>query len=149
FQYREQGFDRTAGPAGRGTVSRSGFAGLQFDVTERLTVYGQGMWGRTESLQEKGLRFQPILAILWYPSVFRQNAFLPDEVAQIMDENGLQSFPLYKSGTLDGFNDAGGAEHSRDVFSNWNWSGGFEYVIPGIGWDLQASFQNGRAKRNS
>lgn len=149
FQYREQGFQRTAGPSGRGTVSRSGFVGLQFDASERLEVYGQAMWGRTESLLEKGLRFQPILSILWFPSVFRENAFLPDEVAQIMDESGRQSFPLYKSGTLDGFNDAGGQEHSRDVFSNWNWSGGLEYMIPGLDWNLQASYQSGRAKRNS
>src|SRR5690606_35807737 len=75
--------------------------------------------------------------------------FLPEDVAQIMDENDLRSFPLYKSGTLDAWNDAGGQEHSRDVFSNRNWSSEIDYTIPGLEWNLQASFQKGTTTRNS
>ena len=149
FQYRQQGFDRTAGPSGRGIVSRSAYFSAQYDVNDRLSVFGQAMWGRTESIMEKNLRFQPILSIIWNPSVFRENPYLPAEAAQIMDANGLQSFRLYKSGTLDAWNDAGGQEHARDVFSNGNWSVGFEYLIPGVEWNLQASFQKGRSNRNS
>lgn len=149
FQFREQGFGRTAGPKGRGAVARSGFLGLQYDVNDRLQVHWQGMVGRTESLTEKNLRFYPILTILWFPTVFRENAFLPDEVAQIMDENGLESFPVHKSGSLDGFNDAGAKERSRDVFTNWNWRIGVDYTIPGVEWDFQASWQRGESKRNS
>src|SRR5690606_17880641 len=38
---------------------------------------------------------------------------------------------------------------SRDVFTTWSWNAGFDYTIPGIEWNLQASWQTGESKRNS
>lgn len=151
FQYRERGFDRNVGPSGNGVVTRSGLLGAQYDVNERLQVFWQGIAGRTESIREDGIRFAPALAesLDWAPTIFQDNAFLPASVRQTMISNGIQSFRLSKVGSLTPFQDAGAKERSHDVYTTWNWSTGFDYTIPGVEWDLSASYQKGQSHRNS
>jgi outer membrane receptor protein involved in Fe transport len=148
-EVRKEAFNRVAGPAGAGTVSRSGLFGAEYEFTDRLSMHWQGMVGRTESIREKSMRFYPVLNAGWTPIIFKENAYLPDSVRQIMTDNNLASFQMAKQGSLSPWHDIGSDEASRDVFTNWNWKLGLDYTIPGLEWNLQASYQQGESTRNS
>lgn len=122
---------------------------MQYEFTDRLSMHWQAIIGRTESLREKNMRFYPILNSGWTPIIFSDNAYLPESVRQTMIENNLESFQLRKQGSLSPWHDIASNERSRDVFTTWNWKLGVDYTIPGLEWDLQASYQKGESKRNS
>ncbi|HWK54819.1 MAG TPA: TonB-dependent receptor [Hyphomicrobiales bacterium] len=148
-ELRKEGFNRVVGPNGAGAVSRSSFVGMKFDLTDRLAMRWEGMVGRTESIRDKNMRFYPILNSGWTPIIFRENAYLPDEVRQVMLDSNLESIQVRKQGSLTPWHDIGSDERSRDVFTTWNWNAGIDYRIPGVEWDLQANWQTGKSKRNS
>ncbi|MDT8397519.1 MAG: TonB-dependent receptor [Pseudomonadales bacterium] len=143
-----QAFD--SGLDGNEVEQRSGFIGLQYDVSENFKVFGQALLGRTES-NSFGRRGLPHLQTnTWFGTVFAENAFLPDNVRQAMIDEGLSSIRIDKLGQLRGpdnnnwFDD----RDNKDVARSWSASGGFDAVLPN-GWDLRASFQHGDSKVTS
>lgn len=148
-EMRKQGWTRTIGPRGNEAISRSAFLGLQYELTDRLSIYGQGMWGRTETNKTQNLRFYPFLEFAWTPTIFADNAFLPEEVRQVMEENGIPSFQLRKGGSLSPFQDVGSNEKGRDEFTNTTFKLGIDYTIPGVEWNLNAFWQRGESERES
>jgi outer membrane receptor protein involved in Fe transport len=148
-EVRQQAFSRVAGPSGNGALSRSGLFGAEYEVTDRLAVHWQGIVGRTESLRAENMRFYPVLNAGWTPIIFKENAYLPEAVRQIMLANNLNSFQLRKQGSLAPWHDIASNERSRDVFTSWNYKLGVDYTIPGIEWNVQASYQHGASTRNS
>src|SRR5690606_15489349 len=68
-------------PSGNEVVQRSGFAAIQYEVSDSLTAFAQVMAGRSES-NSVSQRGGNSLQDGWYATVYRENAFLPASVAQ-------------------------------------------------------------------
>ncbi|MDT8397692.1 MAG: TonB-dependent receptor, partial [Pseudomonadales bacterium] len=144
----------TGGPSGAETINRSFFLGGKYDVTDTFSVYAQGMAGRSES-NNRTNRGGFSLQDGWFATVFRENAFLPDEVAAAMDAAGIDSFQLHKLGSFIGSNDIFDEREDRNVFTSVSWSVGFDADLPALpwggggGWHARGSWQSGRSDKNS
>lgn len=130
-------------------VGRSGFVGVQYDLTDSITVFGQMMTGRSES-NNQDHRGTYELENPWTATVYRNNAFLPASVAAIMDAQTppMTSFQMDKIGTFYNQPNIGFDERDHNVFRTDSWSVGFSAVLPN-GWDLTGSWQSGESEKRS
>jgi iron complex outermembrane receptor protein len=66
------------------------FSYLDWEVNDRLTVYFQGLLGENELLQANTPAV--MFPTAWQATIYRDNAFLPEDLRQIMIDEGLESF---------------------------------------------------------
>lgn len=134
------------GPSGNEVVNRSGFLGAKYDVSNSLSAFAQVLVGRSES-RFRTMRGGTELSDGWHMNVYRDNAFLPEEVGAAMDEAGITSVQLWKNGGLiENLNSDIHQGESSGVFTTWAWSVGFDAVLPN-GWDWRASWQSGESHK--
>lgn len=144
----QRAIDDNASPVtGAAVVNRSGFFGARYEVSESLTLFGQAMVGRTESAQTGRHSSYSMGPPSYALRIFRDNPYLPAEVASIMDEYGLAHFDLNKSSSSVG-NLTAGIEDSRTVFTTESWQTGLDFAFPN-GWDLRASWQSGESRKRA
>lgn len=140
---------------GNGVDNRSGFLGLQYEVSDNLSIFGQALIGRTESTDQE-FRGNFAMSSLWTLTIFRENPFIPGyisetesvpgSVAGIMDANGVDSFRLAKIGGYPGELGPGSNEYSKTVFSTESYSAGFDYTFDNS-WNLRGSYQTGESRK--
>ncbi|HWK55125.1 MAG TPA: TonB-dependent receptor, partial [Hyphomicrobiales bacterium] len=135
------------GVAGNEVVSRSAFLGIKFDVSDNLSLFAQALAGRSES-NSVSYRGGASLQDGWFATVFRDNAFLPDNVAQAMDAAGIDSFQLHKLGAYENSLEPGLGSDNKGVFGTYSWSVGFDAVLPND-WDLHGSWQSGESHKRT
>jgi iron complex outermembrane receptor protein len=143
----EQAFD--GGPSGAEVVQRSGFGALKFDVTDNTQLFGQMMIGRTES-NTYGRRGNPEMGQQYFGTIYRENPFLPPELAAEMDRLSLSSVRIDKIGQVRG-SDKSNFYDGRDdsnISAMWSTSAGFDTKLPN-GWDLRGTYQYGESKLTS
>ena len=132
---------------GREVVNRSGFGGLQYEFSDRLTIFAQALSGRSESRWTNlvgGMNFDGG----WHGKAFRKNPNLPASVQQAMDDAGVDVVQIWKSEVpADPHNLSHGFEESG-VFTTWALSAGFDFEFEN-GWDLRASWQSGESHRRT
>src|SRR5690606_12378321 len=74
---------------------RNAFAYLSYDATPNLTLFAQGLLARATTDQpDHGGRFANVQGTDTRITVYRETAFLPAAVAQIMDDERLASFQM-------------------------------------------------------
>jgi len=134
------------GPYGAETIGRSAFTALKYDFTDRVSGFAQALVGRSES-NSPGRRTRYLLRDSWYATVYRDNAFLPADIAAAMDEAGIDSFQLHKAGAFVGDNNIGMGD-GMERFTTYSWSVGIDAVLPND-WDLRASWQSGKSDNNA
>ncbi len=135
------------GVDGAEVVGRSGFLGLQYELTDNIEIFGQIMVGRSESNNDnKRGRYE--LESPWTATVFRDNAFLPANVAALMDQSGLTSFQMNKVGSFWGVPEIGDDAREHNVFSTQSWSVGFNADLNDV-WSLTGNWQKGESMRLS
>ena len=122
------------------------FAYLDFDVTPNVNIYVQGLAGMsTVDQPDHGGRFANVSGIDTRITIFRENAFLPAAVRQIMINEGLQSFQMNVTGDREGLGResrlkqdnhtySGTVGFSADIvrgglFNSWQADGYFQYGI--------------------
>jgi iron complex outermembrane recepter protein len=136
----------TPGPiSGNGVENRTGFFGVQLQATESLRLYAQGMVGRTESRNFGYFTGAP-MSFPWSHTIFRDNPFLPDNVAAIMDAEGRTQFTLNKVGNYLGNLEPGAGTDTRTTFTTESYSVGFNFDLPN-GWALTGSWQTGESRK--
>jgi outer membrane receptor protein involved in Fe transport len=124
----------------------SGFAYLDFDATPSFTVFLQGLAGQSMTDQpDHGGRFANVTGIDTRITIYRENAFLPEAVRQIMVNENLASFQMNVVGDRAGLGRA-----SRLKQDNHTYSGtlGFEWDVPAgpfDGWQVDGYAQYGTA----
>ena len=77
----------------------SAFTHLTFEVNDNVSAFVQGLYGYNETSYlspPAGAQFGT-----WAATIYRDNAFLPDSIRQIMEENNIESFRFGRSGDLD------------------------------------------------
>ncbi len=136
------------GIGGSDALQRSGFLGLQYQVNDTLSLFGQAIVGRTRAwdVLERGgvLHFGG-----WSPTIYVENPFLPDNVRQIMIENDLSSFNLQKNGTFVGVNEAGYNRENSKTIDTASYSAGFELDLPFRDWHVRGVYQTGESEREN
>lgn len=100
YQYNE--LATRGGVRGNEVDQRSFFVGVKYDVADRLSIQAQTVNGRTES----GFYHQPsnmaIVGPLYAWTIFRENPYLPQQLADEMDRVGLDSIQMTSTGIVDG-----------------------------------------------
>jgi len=134
------------GPYGGETVGRSAFTALKYDFTDNLSGFAQALIGRSET-NSPGRRSRYNLQGTSFATVFRDNAFLPAEVAQAMDDAGITSFQLHKQGSFIGDNNIGLGD-GTERFTTFSWSVGLDARLPND-WDARISWQSGQSDNNA
>jgi outer membrane receptor protein involved in Fe transport len=125
------------------------FLNLDFDITNRTTAFVRAMAGENNSYMHNvngGLG--PSLMGIWRATIFRDNAFLPPNVRQAMDDQGLTSFRMDKNGALAGRNNyqdnyTDGTEVIQRILS-----GGFEHSLAND-WSLSGFIQYGKSDKEA
>ncbi len=124
----------------------SGFAYLDFDATPNLNLYVQGLWGQSMVDQpDHGGRFANVAGIDTRITIYRENAFLPAAVRQIMVNENLASFQMNVVGDRENL---GRESHVQQDNRTQSGTIGFKYVFPkGFleGWHVDGYAQYGTA----
>lgn len=135
------------GASGNEVVQRSFFGGIKYDVSDALSLRAQVIAGRTEG-NSYGRRSQMTIAGTSYAyTLFRENPFLPAEVAQAMDEAGLDRITIEKRGQIrgPGLTNAYDDRGNRDISQMESFTAGFDWDI-NDNWHMTGNYQVGRSK---
>ncbi|MDY6982686.1 MAG: TonB-dependent receptor [Pseudomonadota bacterium] len=143
----EQAFD--GGPLGAEVVQRSAFAAVKYDISDSTNVFAQVMAGRTES-NTYDRRGNPEMGQQYFGTVYRENPFLPPELAAEMDRLGLTSLRIDKIGQLrgPGYDNFYDGRNDSNISQMWSSSAGFETEFEND-WLLRGTYQYGESKLTS
>jgi outer membrane receptor protein involved in Fe transport len=148
YKYYDLSTERTAGRGVRGNdvTQRSLFFGVQYDVSERFTIQGQTISGRSESSFYNQPSNMTIPGSLYAWTITRENPYLPQRLAVEMDRLGMTSFQMTSAGIIDGpglvniYDNRG----DRSVGELESHTIGFDFDING-NWQLSADYQSGES----
>ncbi|HEX7081989.1 MAG TPA: TonB-dependent receptor [Gammaproteobacteria bacterium] len=136
--------------SGAEVVGRALFLAAKYDFTDRLSMYAQVVDGRSES--NRTPRRADISGInmtaIWAPRISVDNAFLPQEVRDVLRANGLDEFNLQRSGAFLDEPDMGIDQRDHNVFTTRTYTVGFDYALTD-NWDLSGSYSDGETERLS
>jgi iron complex outermembrane recepter protein len=125
----------------------SAFLHLNYDATENLNLFVQGLAGQSMIDQpDHGGRFTGVAGIDTRITIYRENAFLPAAVRQIMINENLNSFQMNVTGDREGL-----GRESRLKQNNKTYSGtvGFNWEVAQDGplqdWHVDGYAQYGTA----
>ncbi|MDT8397804.1 MAG: TonB-dependent receptor [Pseudomonadales bacterium] len=123
----------------------SAFTYLDYDINDNVNVYVQGMYGNNKSNQPGG---SALMFSLWQAKIFQDNAFLPENIRQIMQDEGLESFGFSRLAS------SADVATQRSVNENNTFSAttGFKATIDqGMfrGWAVDGYYQYGRNERRT
>lgn len=137
------------GPIGQEVIQHSGFGGIKYDLTDSTSVFGQIMLGRTES-NSYNRRGNPEMGQQYFGTIYRENAYLPPELATEMDRLGLASVRIDKIGQVrgPGINNFYDDRDDSNISQMYSASVGFDHALAN-GWDLRGSYQYGESKLTS
>src|SRR5690606_1505310 len=84
------------------------------------------------------------------PTIFIDNAFLPETVRQAMIAEGVDSFTLQKIGQIRGPGNVNiyDGRDDKNISQMWSAAFGFDHTFAN-GWDLRGSYQYGESKLTS
>jgi len=137
------------GPFGSEVIQHSGFGGFKYDMSDNTEIFGQIMLGRTES-NTYNRRGNPEMGQNYYGTIFRENAFLPPELAAEMDRLGLASVRLDKIGQVRTNSNRNFYDDRSDsnISQMWSASAGFDHTFEN-NWNLRGTYQYGESKLTS
>ena len=138
------------GQVGNGVDQRTGFLGLKYDVSDNVTIFGQALVGRVESLNlaEHTGYSMGNQGPAYYLTVYRENPYIPAALASAMDAARITSFRIAKAGNYIGQYAPGSNEFTHTTFTTESWQLGFETELAN-GWDLKASWQSGESGKRA
>jgi iron complex outermembrane recepter protein len=142
--------NRAFGPGGANgneVKGRSAFVGVQYQLTDNVEVHGQVLLGRSES-NFASTRAGYEMEAPWTVTVFRDNAYLPANVAAMMDANKYTSIQVNKQGAFVGVPEIGFGQRDHNVFGTQSWSLGFTADL-NDNWRLTGNYQAGESSRRS
>ena len=133
------------GPFGAEVKEPSAFLGLKYDVTDRLRLFTQAMWGVSESnrYNRRGL---PHLQDIWFATIYSGNPYLPTAVQQAMTAQNVAAFKMLKLGQLKGMENWADNETEHNAHTMFTWSLGGEADL-WADWQVKVNWQAGRSHK--
>ncbi|MDT8397956.1 MAG: TonB-dependent receptor [Pseudomonadales bacterium] len=121
------------------------FTYWDYDVSDNLNVYVQGLWGKNQSTSTNlGGVFQGANRLV----IFKENAFLPESVRQTMEAEGRDSFTFNRIGGPD---DLAATAFTKTESNTFSGTVGFDLTIDQAGffqdWQVHSYYQAGRNKQ--
>lgn len=121
------------------------FLYADYDVTDNFNVFFQGIHGSSERFSTNlAGQFQFVFSPM---IIYSGNAFLPPEVQQVMDDEGISQFTLNRMGHSSDLA-KGGAGTTQDITMN-SGTVGFDYDIESggffDGWQVDGYYQKGKS----
>jgi hypothetical protein len=134
------------GPTGNEVSQRTGFVGLKFDATDRLTLTAQAMAGRSETSMVGQHSNMSIAGALYAWPIFRENPYLPPQLAAGMDAAGLSKINISTTGIIDGPGLINIYDNriDRSVQQQQIYTVGFDFDLDD-NWKLNGSYQYGKS----
>jgi len=122
------------------------FGYADYELTDNLTVFAQYVRGRNHQWQYN----TPRASLLGQPTgitIFADNAFLPDALRTVMQNNNIASFALRRTGSIEDI----GQQYFEDWVTQNVGTVGFNGEVAGdgflSGWKYDGFYQYGRSKR--
>lgn len=131
---------------GTGTKTQSAFLGAQYSFTDNFSVFGQFLFGRTDARNTSN-RGGSLLYSTWAPQIAVDNAYLPENVRQLMIANKLTSIGVHKNGSFAGLNDYGYDRTDSKVITTTSFAAGFDWDVGFRDWHLRGLVQEGTSER--
>jgi iron complex outermembrane recepter protein len=133
------------GPFGAEVKEPSAFVGFKYDVSDRLRLFSQAMYGVSESNQyhQRGL---PHLQDIWYGTIYSGNPYLPAALQQAMTAQNVVAFKMLKLGQLQGLDNWADDQTEHNSHTMFTWSIGGEADI-WSDWRVKLNYQQGRSHK--
>ncbi|MDY6949608.1 MAG: TonB-dependent receptor plug domain-containing protein, partial [Pseudomonadota bacterium] len=138
----------SGGINGEAANTQSAFFAAQYKLSDSFSVFGQFLLGRTDA-RSTANRGSTLLSTQWAPQIAVDNAYLPENVRQMMIDRNLQTITVHKSGTFAGVNDYGYGTTNSKVFRTTSFAGGFDWDLDFKDWHLRGLVQEGTSERLS
>ena len=125
------------------------FLAANYQFSDNLSGYAQVIAGRSEngSVQDRATTTGITFRSIWAPIIAVDNAYLPDNVRQIMIDNGMETFTLNRDGAIKGVQDIGIDSRSDNTFTTQTYTVGFDYQVPSTTWSIGGSYSMGETER--
>jgi iron complex outermembrane recepter protein len=136
---------QAGGPSGSEVEQTNGFLGLKFAVNERIDVFADVLIGSVESNSTPYVS-GATLSSIWAPTVYRENAYLPEEVRAIMLAESRSSFRLSKGGSYPGVLDIDTHGWSHNAFDTEMFRVGVDWAVNDT-WQMRFSWQTGKTEK--
>jgi len=145
--YHEAAFNGNA--FGSEVIQHSGFAGAKYDLSDTTQFFAQLMLGRTES-NTYGRRGNPEMGQQYFATIYRENPYLPSDLAAEMDRLGLTSLRFDKIGQVRNGKNFNFYDNRNDanISQMWSATAGFDHMFAND-WSLRGSYQYGESKLTS
>ncbi len=144
YKYFDQASER--GPRGFDVAQHSFFGGVKFDVNDKLTLTAQAAAGRSESNLYGQYANMAIAGALYSYKIYRENPYLPAELAAEMDRLKMPMVRMSTGGMIEGpglvniYNNRG----DRSIQQSAVYTAGFNFDIDG-NWNLDGKYQYGES----
>jgi len=136
---------QSGGPVGSEVEQTNAFFGITFAVTDSVRLFGDIMIGSIESNSTPYVSGATWTSI-WAPTVYRENAYLPDSVRSIMVAENRSAFRLGKGGSYPGVLDVDTHGRSLNDFDTEMFRIGFDWAM-NDNWQMRFSMQTGETKK--
>lgn len=141
---------RPGGPSGSEVDQTTGFFSVKFAVNDSVELFGDLLYGKVETGSDQ-VYSSAALNFIWSPTVYRENAFLPDSIRNILDNETFagaprRSFRLAKGGSYPGVLDVDNNGRTQTDFRTEMFRIGFDWNIDD-NWQMRFSAQTGSTEK--
>ncbi len=133
------------GPSGAEVDQTTAFFSVKFALNDNVDLFADLLSGSVESNSTSYVSGATWSSI-WSATVFRENAYLPDSVAAIMDAEGRSSFRISKAGSYPGMLDVDTNGRSHNEFDTRSYRLGIDWAM-NDNWQMRFSYQSGRSEK--
>jgi iron complex outermembrane recepter protein len=144
---------RPGGPTGSEVDQTTAFFTVKFALNDSFDLFGDIMYGKVETGADQ-IYSSAALNFIWSPTVFRENAYLPDSIRTILDNEQFppgsgvprRSFRLAKGGSYPGVLDVDNSGRTQTDFDTKMFRIGFDWAI-NDNWQMRLSAQTGETEK--
>ena len=144
---------RPGGPTGSDVDQTTAFFSIKYAVNDSMELFGDLLYGQVETGADQ-VYSSAALNFIWSPTVFRDNAYLPDSIRTILDNeqfppgsgNPRRSFRLAKGGSYPGVLDVDNSGRTQTDFDTRMFRIGFDWAI-NDNWQMRLSAQTGETEK--
>ena len=141
---------RPGGPSGAEVDQTTAFFSVKFEVNDSFELFGDILYGSVETGRDQ-IYSSAALNFIWSPTVFRDNAYLPDSIRTTLDNETFagqprSSFRLAKGGSYPGVLDVDNNGRTQTDFDTEMFRIGFDWNIDD-NWQMRFSAQTGETEK--
>jgi iron complex outermembrane receptor protein len=148
---------RPGGPDGSDVDQTTAFFSVKFDLNDSVELFGDILYGKVETGADQ-IYSSAALNFIWSPTVYRDNAYLPDSIRTILDNETVAtpfpfgpqlprtSFRLAKGGSYPGVLDVDNNGRTQTDFDTEMFRIGFDWEI-NDNWNMRFSWQTGETEK--